>query len=108
MTAEKLIQDCARRGVTLEPRGDLLLVTPEESVTPELVEELRAHKREILAALEAKQRTALAYLAKQVLCGEFSNCDGDVVERVAADLQKLPRSNLRDTALVQLGEEASR
>ena len=101
MTAETLIQDCARRGVTLEPYGELLLVTPEESVTPELVEELRAHKREILASLEGK------HFCKAVLLSEFSGCAAQTANRIADALLRLPKSANRDAALVKLMQEAT-
>ncbi len=38
---QTLIQECERRGVTLESRGQMLYVEPEENTTPELVEQLQ-------------------------------------------------------------------
>jgi hypothetical protein len=75
MTAEKLILECSRRGILLAPRGHLLDVTPEQPPTPELVEQLRRHKFEIIAILESKRKAAWLHVAYQVLCGEFVGCN---------------------------------
>ena len=69
-----MIQECERRGVTLESRGQMLYVEPEENTTPELVEQLRQRKFEIIGILEAKQRAAWNHVAKQIILGEFDGC----------------------------------
>ncbi|HEX8615949.1 MAG TPA: amino acid adenylation domain-containing protein, partial [Thermoanaerobaculia bacterium] len=47
-----LLDDCARRGITLSVEGDKLQVrSPQGVLTPELQAELRAHKAEILGRL---------------------------------------------------------
>jgi hypothetical protein len=107
MTSTKLIAECERRGVRLEPRGENLWIEPPECTTPELVEEIRAHKAEILAALEARRQASLLALAMHVLRGEYGGCDPQTANRVATELQTLPRSFVRDAALVKLGLEAT-
>jgi hypothetical protein len=107
MTSTKLIAECERRGVRLEPRGENLWIEPPERTTPELVEEIRAHKREILAALEARRQAPLLELAMNILRNEFGGCDARTANRAAIELQTLPRSFVRDAALVKLGQEAT-
>ena len=89
---KRLIAECGRRGITLEPNGNLLLVTPEESVPPELVEKLRVHKREILAVLGAQQKISAKHLAKQVLLGEFEGFD----IRTRLNIAKILRDHLEE------------
>ena len=72
--AKKLLAECERRGLQLEPRGDKLFVAPEENVTPELVVQLQQRKFEIIGHLEAKQRAAWNHVAKQIILGEFDGC----------------------------------
>ena len=100
-TTQKLIAECQSRGIVLEPRGDKLWIEPEEFTTPELVEQLRAHKIEILASLEAK------HFCKAVLLSEFSGCSARTANRIADALLTLPKSANRDAALVKLAEEAA-
>lgn len=47
-------------GVKLEASGDKLRYAPIEAVSPEFVEALRKHKRELLAALKGPQRSSSA------------------------------------------------
>ena len=69
---QTLIQECERRGVTLEPHGDKLWIGPEENTTPELVERIRQRKFEIIGSFEAKQRAAFTHLiAWLVTQGDF-------------------------------------
>jgi len=107
-TTQRLIQDCAKRGVTLEPHGNMLLVTPEESVTPELVEQLRQHKSEILTILESKRRMAAQNLVKQILCGEWTGCNEQMGNRLSSQLLKLKKTATRDRALVKLAQEVTK
>lgn len=85
MTAQKLIVECNQRGITLEPRGHLLNVTPAQATTPELVKQLRRHKPEIIAILQSK-RNAWLHVAYQVLCGEFDGCDNSTCKKLTAGL----------------------
>jgi len=79
---EQVIQECERRGIALEHGGDKLLVTPFEATTPALVKKLRAHKFEILSALESRRKDAAIHLSKQILCGEFDGCDASTQRRL--------------------------
>ena len=51
MTLTKLLNRADHLGLTLEPRGGKLAVTPGNRCPPELVDSLREHKAEILALL---------------------------------------------------------
>ena len=48
-----LLADLQQQGVHLEAHGDRLRYCPRSALTPELVERLKAHKVELLAALRA-------------------------------------------------------
>ena len=52
MNVAALLDELHSRGVTLEARGDRLRFRPVKAVTPELVECLRANKKEVMARLE--------------------------------------------------------
>lgn len=52
MDALELVTTLKARGATLLPRGDRLRIQPGSIVTPELAEQVREHKAEILALLE--------------------------------------------------------
>ena len=52
MTAIDIIQDLRRRGVELQAAGDRLRFRPAGAIPPDLLERLREHKAEIIAALE--------------------------------------------------------
>ncbi|MHB1666767.1 MAG: TubC N-terminal docking domain-related protein [Thiomonas sp.] len=52
MNAMTLIRELKAAGLTLDPAPDGLHVTPKTRITPELREHIRAHKAEILAALQ--------------------------------------------------------
>jgi hypothetical protein len=90
--AKKLLAECERRGLQLEPRGQMLYFGPEENTTPEIVEQLRRHKFEIINALEARQRAACLHLSKQILLGEFDHADNSTRERLAASLRFFPHT----------------
>jgi len=49
--AADLIADLARRGITLQARGDRLRYSPRSAVTPDLADRMKAHKAELLAVL---------------------------------------------------------
>lgn len=52
MRPEILIEELRQKGVQLQPRGERLRYWPVERVPPELLNELKAHKGEILRILE--------------------------------------------------------
>lgn len=103
---ETIIAECERRGIRLQPHDDKIFIEPPENTTPQLVEEIRAHKLEIIAALEARRQASLQELMMRVLRDEYGDCDAHTANRVAAELGALPRSFARDAALVKLCEEA--
>ena len=53
MTPAKLLAALRQRGITLEADGERLRFSPRSAVTPELLDRLKHHKRELLASLSA-------------------------------------------------------
>jgi hypothetical protein len=96
MTAMELYRETAHRGLRLEPRGDKLAVIPASRCPPEFADTLRQHKGELLSLLES-QPAGLApdcapwlHVAKQVLAGEFVDCDGSTRESLTIGLRSIP------------------
>jgi len=54
MSAAALLAELAQLGITIEAHGDRLRYSPRSSVTPDLADRLKAHKRELLAMLTAE------------------------------------------------------
>lgn len=59
MTAAALMVDLMRLGIRLEARGDRLRFHPQSAVTPDLAEQLKANKAELLRLVA--QRNAAAH-----------------------------------------------
>jgi hypothetical protein len=94
-TPESLINRAVALGLRLEPAGDKLAVMPKGKCPPEFADALRQHKREILSLLEG-QGAGLApdcvpwiHVARQVLDGEFDDCDGSTRESVTIGLRSI-------------------
>jgi TubC N-terminal docking domain len=51
MQAAELLNELKARGVVLEVRGDRIRVGPRDSVPPEILADLRAHKSELMDLL---------------------------------------------------------
>jgi hypothetical protein len=51
MLVPEILEEVGCRGVSLFPKGDRLRFYPKKALTPELVEELKEHKAEILVVL---------------------------------------------------------
>ena len=58
MIATQILADLAHLGIRIEARGDRLRYSPRSAVTPDLVGQMRAHKAELLAALEPSRAAA--------------------------------------------------
>lgn len=58
MSAAELLLDLDRRGIRLEAHGDRLRYHPRLALTPELLDRLKAHKAELLKALERYEERA--------------------------------------------------
>jgi hypothetical protein len=77
MTAPQLLEEAARRGLRLEPAGDMLAVIPKSKCSPDFADKLRRHKREILSFLEGQavglttDSAPWLNVARQILDGEF-------------------------------------
>ena len=108
MTALDLYREATRRGLQLEARdGGKLAVMPPDRCPPDFVEVLRLHKREILDLLEAN-RHALPpdcgpwlHTARQILAGEFDNCDSSTAESLTIGLRHIEHPRCRE-ALARL------
>lgn len=51
MLVHEILEEVGRRGVSLFPKGDRIRFYPKNTLTPELLEELKKHKAEILVVL---------------------------------------------------------
>src|SRR5918998_1969367 len=51
MLVHEILEEVGRRGVSLFPKGDWIRFYPKNALTLELLEELKAHKAEILVVL---------------------------------------------------------
>jgi len=62
MTTEIILRDMAARGITLIPNGDRLDVeAPDDLLTADLLDSLRAHKPELLAILTEPGRCSVCH-----------------------------------------------
>lgn len=93
MNAVELYREAEKRGLRLEPRGDMLAVIPRGNCPPDFAAELRQHKPELLALLQAKADNLpddcapWLHVAKQVLAGEFDGADKSTVESLTIGLR---------------------
>jgi hypothetical protein len=93
MTAPELCRRAAALGLRLEPAGDRLAVIPGRLCPPDFAAELRRHKAELLALLEANAANLpddcapWLHIAKQVLAGEFDGADKPTVESLTIGLR---------------------
>jgi hypothetical protein len=58
MNAADLLLDIERRGIRLEAHGDRLRYHPRSALTPDLLDRLKAHKAELLEAIERFEERA--------------------------------------------------
>jgi len=108
VTALDIYHEATRRGLHLEPRaGGHLAVSPPDLCTPDFVDLLRHHKRELLDLLEAN-RHALPpdcapwlHVARQVLAGEFDGCDRSTAQSLTIGLRGINHPRCRE-ALARL------
>ena len=52
MMISELLDELARRGILLVANGDRLRFHPRDAMTPELLEQLKSHKAEVLAVMD--------------------------------------------------------
>jgi hypothetical protein len=103
MSLAEIFFSASRLGVSFALASDgRVEVFPSERVTPDFLAVVRENRLEILAWLEA--RAARQHVVRQVLENEFTDSDAKMLEQVAGELQKLPRTFARDSALVHLME----
>ena len=107
MNATEICRQAAILGLRLEPAGERLAVTPGRLCPPAFAAELRQHKAELLALLQAKADNLpddcapWLHVAMQVLAGEFDGADKSTVESLTIGLRGVPHPHCR-AALVRL------
>jgi hypothetical protein len=95
MTAAELCLQAAALGLRLEAAGDRLAVTPGRLCPADFAAELRQHKAELLALLEANTANLPSdcapwlHVAKQVLAGEFDDADKSTIESISIGLRSI-------------------
>lgn len=95
MTPEALCQEAARRRLRLRRDGDALVISPKDRLTPDFVDQLRQHKVELLAWLEARAAgltpdcAPWLHVAKQVLAGEWDGADRTTFESLEIGLRSI-------------------
>ena len=94
--AQKLIETCRRLGIRLRREGQLLKYRPKSRCTAELLQELRRHKPEVLALIDAEQPLPVdckpwLHVARQVLHGEFDQAKGSTCQSVIRGLRSIER-----------------
>lgn len=95
MTAADAYRQALRLGLTLEPRGDKLIVRPGDRCPADLAAQLRQHKAEVLALLNTDGRpvrccSPWVHVAEQVLSGEFDRADLSTIESLTIGLRAIP------------------
>jgi hypothetical protein len=78
---ELLLAELAGRGIQLQAHGDRLRFRPQAAMTPDLAEQLKRHKAELLAVLHAA--TGAAAEAKALTWRARAGGDEDLAERLA-------------------------
>ncbi len=107
--SDALFQQARQLGLRLEARGDKLAVIPASRCPAGFAEELRAHKRELMAHLEACQAglppdaRPWLYIARQVLAGEFDGGSRGLLNSIAIGLRGTPHPEAWQ-ALAKLGK----
>jgi hypothetical protein len=88
---ERLIAEAAARGITLEHGGGTKLNVTwlNEWDYAQLKERLRAHKLEILAVLELRQRVAAVHTARQIIDGEFNGASASTIQDLIVGLRSI-------------------
>jgi len=92
MSASTLMANLATQGIRLEARGDRLCYRPRQAMTPELVQQVKAHKAELLTFL------ATADMPETTL-EAFQAFDRDPTKAVDA----IKNSTVKDSTAAQCG-----
>jgi hypothetical protein len=97
MSDVQTVLDRSRRlGLTLRPEGSRIAIFPGRFCPPDLLADLRAHKRELLDWLEARAAgltrdcAPWLHVARQVLAGEFDGADKSTVQSLTIGLRGTP------------------
>ena len=85
-TAQELIRECGRRGVSLNRRGDALEVRRPNRLTPQMIDQLRRQKADVLALMATGASSLpddeVVWLptARKVVAGEFEGGHRSLLE----------------------------
>ncbi len=96
MTVSELFERATELGLRIEPRGDRLAVIPASRCPLDFANVLRGHKRELLDWLETRSINLTPdcipwlHVARQVLAGEFDECDVSTCESLVIGLRSIP------------------
>jgi hypothetical protein len=107
MTVTEICVRAKTLGLHLKPAGDRLAVIPGTRCPPAFAAELRQHKAELLALLQAKADNLpddcapWLHVAMQVLAGEFDGADKSTVESLTIGLRGIS-NQLCQQALARL------
>jgi len=97
LTAAKVLSEVHAHGVTLIPDGDRLRFSPASALTPEMVEELRQHKEDILSILRHREEVQQDTSPRIENTGEVlelaRNVLPELLEEDRVDLDELIQAN---------------
>jgi len=91
--SDELLRQARGLGLRLEARGDKLAVIPAARCPPEFAARLRAHKSDLLTALEGRAANLPAdcipwlHIARQVLAGEFTGANRSLIGSLTIGLR---------------------
>ena len=110
---KEILVRARRLGLTLQLEGDRIAVAPARLCPPDLLSALRAHKPVVIALLEGDScglpadQAAWLHTARQILAGEFDDCDRSTRESLAIGLRSVIHPRCR-RALERLGIDCSK
>src|SRR5437879_2109636 len=104
--AASILGRCCRLGLELWAEGDRIGIAPRERIPPDLREQIRAAKSELLPVLRdgvglPSDCVPWLYIARQILAGEFDGADGSTRESLIIGLRSVGQPLCRQ-ALIQL------
>lgn len=112
MTAQMILENAARLGVTIEREGDDLRLKPSENITPELRATVKAHKGELVAYLNpsAPGTPSKPETSEKVFRGLYGQREQKVFSKAGVDPENFPlcavlKANFPDAKLLSLRSE---
>lgn len=91
-----ILSRCQRLGLKLWAEGDRIGIAPKESIPPDLLDEIRAAKPDLLPLVRDGEGNRLTpdeipwlYIARQILAGEFDGANRSTVESLRIGLRNI-------------------